>query len=87
MFPLNPDVLHDIRHTEKFQVNFAHTENYKNSAVPFCQRLLNQDNIDQKEKERARREQQQARARAGEGWEAGGAGGGQGQEEGGPLML
>ena len=24
-------------------VNFAHTEGYRNSAVPFCQRLLNAD--------------------------------------------
>ena len=64
MFPLNPDALHDLRHPEKYKVNFAHTEHYKNSAVPYCQRLLNEDNIHQKEKEMARREQQQARARA-----------------------
>ena len=63
MFPLNQDALYDNRHTEKFQVNFSHTENYKNSAVPYCQRLLNQDAADQKEKEQARREQQHARAR------------------------
>ena len=63
MFPLNQDASYDTRHTEKFQVNFSHTENYKNSAVPYCQRLLNQDAADQKEKEQARREQQQARAR------------------------
>ena len=63
MFPLNPDALYDLRNTDKFQVNFAHTENYKKSAVPYCQRLLNQDAADQKEKEQARREQQQARAR------------------------
>jgi hypothetical protein len=63
MFPLNPDALLDLRHTEKYKVNFARTENYKSSAVPYCQRLLNKDNIDQKEKEQARREQQQDRAR------------------------
>ena len=63
MFPLNPVASLDLRHTEKFQVNFAHTENYKNSTVPYCQRLLNRDYIDQKEKEQARKEQQQARAR------------------------
>ena len=65
MFPLNPEALHNpnLRHTEKYKVNFSHTENYKKSAVPFCQRLLNQDCIDQEQKERTRREQQQASAR------------------------
>ena len=63
MFPLNPNALHDLRHPEKYKVNFAHTEHYKNSAVPYCQRLLNEDDIQQKEKETTRREQQQARAR------------------------
>ena len=63
MFPINPEAQIELRHTEKFQVNFAHTENYKNSAVPYCQRLLNQDAADQREKEQARRFQQQAGAR------------------------
>ena len=54
MFPLNPEALQNLnlRHTEKYKVNFSHTENYKKSAVPFCQRLLNQDCINQKQKER-----------------------------------
>ena len=26
----------------KYKVNFAHTTMYKNSAVPYCQRVLNQ---------------------------------------------
>ena len=43
MFPINPDLTLHLRYPEKFQFNFAHTENYKNSTVPFCQRLLNQD--------------------------------------------
>ena len=78
MFPLNPDALYDLRNTDKFQVNFAHTENYKNSAVPYCQRLLNQDAADQKEKEQARareqewagrqEEQEEGRARRREGF-------------------
>ena len=46
MFPLNPEVPLNLRFTEKYQVNFAHTENYKNSTVPYCQRLLNQDYLD-----------------------------------------
>ena len=43
MFP--PNLLHDqnIRNPEPFKVNFAHTESYRHSAVPYCQRLLNQD--------------------------------------------
>ena len=63
MFPINPDAQLDLRHTEKYKVNFTHTENYKSSVVPYCQRLLNKNNIDQKEKEQDWRKQQQARAR------------------------
>ena len=29
------------RDNEVFQVNFARTEDYKKSAIPYCQRLLN----------------------------------------------
>jgi hypothetical protein len=54
MFPLNPDLQHNLREVEKYTVNFAHTENYRNSAVPFCQRLLNQDYAARGERERAR---------------------------------
>ena len=32
---------HDIRTYEKFKVNFARTSMYQNSAIPYCQRLLN----------------------------------------------
>ena len=32
----------DLRQKEKFKVNFVSTTAYKNSAVPYCQRLLNQ---------------------------------------------
>ena len=44
LFPLNPNIesLHDIRSREKFVVNFARTESYRKSAIPYCQRLLNQ---------------------------------------------
>ena len=42
IFPKNPSTSeHFIRNKEIFQVNFARTDDYRNSAVPFCQRLLN----------------------------------------------
>jgi hypothetical protein len=42
IFPQNPSTSeHFIQHKEIFQVNFGRTDDYKNSAVPFCQRLLN----------------------------------------------
>ena len=42
LFPLNQENTHNIRKPEKYQVNHAHNEFYRNSAVPYCQRLLNQ---------------------------------------------
>ena len=41
MFPENPNFSERIRHSEMFSVNFASTNSYKQSAIPFCQRLLN----------------------------------------------
>ena len=42
IFPVNPSTSeHYIRNKETFQVNFARTNDYKESAVPYCQRLLN----------------------------------------------
>ena len=41
MFPLKQTHEQDIRKSEKFQVNFARTSVYRNSAIPYCQRLLN----------------------------------------------
>ena len=66
MFPVNPDAQHNLREAEKYMVNFAHTENYRNSAVPYCQRLLNLDHA-------ARAERERARAPCGEGGEERGA--------------
>ena len=43
MFPLSHEHDQNVRNREKFKVNFAHTETYRQSAVPYCQRLLNQD--------------------------------------------
>ena len=57
MFPLNPESLPNLRQPEKYVVNFAHTENYRNSAVPFCQRLLNEDYRLGEERRRERKEQ------------------------------
>ena len=54
MFPTNPPIVHNVRVTEKYHVNFAHTESYKQSAVPYCQRLLNQDTQEREERERVR---------------------------------
>ena len=42
LFPRNQITSqHYIRDKEAFKVNFARTEEYKNSTIPFCQRLLN----------------------------------------------
>ena len=54
---------YDLRNSEKYHINFAHTENYRKSAVPFCQRLLNQDHRKQEERTRHQGEEQRARAR------------------------
>ena len=63
----------DLRNTEKYIVNFARTENYRNSAVPYFQRLLNadhrrtEDRARERERERTtagqEREEDSARAR------------------------
>ena len=45
LFPVNPNVLTDYHNTpnrEHFQVNWAKTESYRMSAVPYIQRLLNE---------------------------------------------
>ena len=43
LFPLNPSTSeYFVRQKEIFQVNFAKTDDYKKSAIPFCQRLLNE---------------------------------------------
>ena len=42
LFPLNPESSeHFLRQREVFKVNFAHSSRYKNSTIPYCQRLLN----------------------------------------------
>ena len=43
LFPLNPGYNPNARNSEKYQVNFAHTNRLKYSAIPALQRLLNED--------------------------------------------
>ena len=43
MFPVNHQNDQNVRTREQFKVNFAHTEGYRQSAVPYCQPLLNED--------------------------------------------
>ena len=43
-FPRNPnlDLTLEARNREEFIINFSRTKQYQNSAIPFCQRLLNE---------------------------------------------
>ena len=42
IFPLNKNIpVCEIRNSEKYEVNFARTSTYRDSTVPYCQRLLN----------------------------------------------
>ena len=44
LFPVNPDLNGNpdyLRQREPFDVNFANTDTYKMSTIPYCQRLLN----------------------------------------------
>ena len=41
IFPVNPEHNNRVRKSEPFEVNFARTDTYKDSTVPYCQRLLN----------------------------------------------
>ena len=42
LFPRNENNLKQIRNQEFFKVNFARTEQYRKSAIPFCQSKLNE---------------------------------------------
>ena len=50
MFPPNP-YLSNQQNREKYKVNFAHRNSYKNSTTLFCQRLLNQAERSMEEEE------------------------------------
>ena len=43
MFPTNPNLQNgiEVRQRERFIVNFARTQAYQRSAIPYCQNLLN----------------------------------------------
>ena len=42
LFPLNPNAgMFNVRNSEVFTVNFAGSSTYRDCAIPFCQRLLN----------------------------------------------
>ena len=51
MFPPNPNLNNqqNTRQREIYKVNFAHRNGYKNSTIPFCQRLLNQAEREEEE--------------------------------------
>ena len=51
MFPINPMLNMKMRHPEKYKVNMARTDRLKDSAIPFMQRLLNQDFLDEDQAE------------------------------------
>ena len=40
LFPRNEN-LHSLRNKDEFKINFANTEKYRKSAIPYCQMLLN----------------------------------------------
>ena len=42
LFPLRNTTAKNIRREETFEVNFASGEKYLKSAIPYCQRLLNE---------------------------------------------
>ena len=44
IFPINekPHEM-DLRNSEKYAVRYAHTERFKKSAIPYMQRLLNEE--------------------------------------------
>ena len=54
-FPLNPNLSNTLetRGREHFKVNFCRTKKYQDSAIPFCQRLLNQHWREKEEERRA----------------------------------
>ena len=63
MFPLNPNLNNQqsVRERERYKVNFANKNIYKNSTIPFCQRLLNKE---EKSREEAREEEEEGRRRS-----------------------
>ena len=52
LFPLNNHIKH-LRNNERFKVNFASSERYKKSSIPYMQNLLNQDESKKNELKRS----------------------------------
>ena len=82
-FPLNPNLGNTLetRGREQFKVNFCRTKRYQDSAIPFCQRLLNEHWHEEEEGRRPggqSREQKGRRAGQGAGGQGGGGQGGGG---------
>ena len=49
LFPLkNPKHVMSVRNPLKYMINKANTERYKNSAIPYLQRLLNREHLKRK---------------------------------------
>ena len=62
IFPLNPSTdTHNVRNREKFKVNKARTELYKNSTIPYLQRRLNDYYIKKDKLDQSRSRKDQAR--------------------------
>ena len=82
MFPQNTSGSLDLRNTERYVVNKARTENYRKSAVPYCQRLLNQEHKQQEERRSTAERRRTAEERSAEqGRTAAGRNHGQGREQ------
>ena len=59
LFPLNEPIEGpETRRREKYAVNFAYTTIYRNSAVPYCQRMLNRLELAKSEEEMRRDEEE-----------------------------
>ena len=56
MFPVK-EVIHpmEVRKCEKFEVNYANTGRLTDSAIPYMQRILNNNNVNEKGKESKRK--------------------------------
>ena len=76
-FPLNPNLSNTLetRGREHFKVNFCRTKKYQDSAIPFCQRLLNQHWCEKEEERRAEGQGVGGKESGGQGGGGQGAGG------------
>ena len=82
-FPLNPNLGNTLqtRGREQFKVNFCRTKRYQDSAIPFCQRLLNEHWHEEEEGRRPGGQSREQECREQKGRRAGQEAGGQGREQ------